>query len=222
MKICVFSDIHGNRLYFDAALKAWQNMEIDQYYFLGDAVGYMPDSGAVLEQLKTLNAVCIKGNHEAMLIGALELQPERDKIYQLEKQREELSHANLTFIKSWPTSWGQTLDGLQLRFIHGTFTDAYTGYGYEDSEFAKFDQPGLDVLFVGQTHRPWKRQNAHTMIVNVGSIGLPRDYGSRPSFAILDTLTKAVEIQRLTVDPRPILDDPREIHPSVLKVLERE
>ena len=222
MKLCVFSDIHGNSLYFDAVLNVWKDMKIDQYFFLGDAIGYFPDGNGVLERLKKMKVSCIKGNHEAMLIGSLPLSPEKDRVYQLMKQRNTLKHENLTYIKSWPTSWGQSLDGIQLRFVHGTLADAYSGYGYEDSDFAAFDQPGLDVLFIGQTHRPWQRQNDHTLIINVGSIGLPRDYGNRPSFAILDTLTKTAEIHRIVVDPQPILDQSDSVDPIVLDVLRRE
>jgi predicted phosphodiesterase len=68
---------------------------------------------------------------------------------------------------------------------------------------AGFDQPDIDFLFIGQTHRPWIRKNLHTTVVNVGSIGLPRDHGSRPSYAVLDTITRQAEIIRLTVNPLP-------------------
>lgn len=221
MILCVFSDIHGNRLYFDFLSDAWKEMEIDRFFFLGDAIGYFPDGNEVLDRLKEFNPVCIKGNHEAMLLGLLPLSDEKDEVYHLKEQKANLTEENLSFLNRWPDAWKQDIDGLRIHFVHGTISDPLTGYGYENSDFANFDQTGLDVLFIGQTHRPWIRRNKHTLIVNVGSIGLPRDYGNQPSFVLFDTKTKAASIWRVEIDPGPILDHPEGIHPSVVDVLKR-
>lgn len=221
MKLCVFSDVHGNLCYFETALAAWKAQGFERFYFLGDAVGYFPDGEAVIRRLRDLQAVCLLGNHDAMLLGTLPLPAEKDEVYQIAEAREHLRPETLAALRTWPKTLEESLDGLRIRFVHGTPADPLTGYGYEDTPLADLDQIGLDFLFLGQTHRPWIRKAAHTTVVNVGSVGLPRDIGNRPSYAVLDTIEKTVSIHRLTADPAPILNAPGRIHPAVLKVLQR-
>ncbi len=225
MRLCVFSDVHGNIRYLETARAAWAGQGIDRYVFLGDAVGYFPDGEAVIQVLQALNALCLLGNHDAMLLGSLPLPPseEKDTVYQIAAAREWIRPETLNFMRSWPEVVEETIDGQRVRFVHGTPAHPLTGYAYEDNPPAdSFGEAGLDFLFMGQTHRPWLRQTAHTTVVNIGSIGLPRDNGRSPSYAILDTIEKKASIERLTADPSPILKAPGNIHPAVLQVLQRE
>ena len=221
MKLCVFSDIHGNTLYLDAVIKAWKKNNFDRFYFLGDAVGYFFNGDQVLTKLRNMNAVCICGNHDAMLMGSLPLTETKDEVYQLAETKKSLSPKNLEFMQTWPETLDETIDGLNIKFVHGTPEFPLEGYGYENTAIADFDKPGLDILFIGQTHRPWLRRNEHTLVVNAGSVGLPRDIGNSPSYVIVDTEKKQAEIHRLTVDPSPILIAPGLIHPAVLDFLRR-
>ena len=222
MKLCVFSDIHGNRLFFEAILQTWDKNGYDQYVFLGDAAGYFPDGVWVLDWLQENDIRCVRGNHDAMLTGAIPITANKDEVYQIHDTQQLMRKKHLDFIQSWPDTMEEKMDGINLFFVHGTPDSPLEGYGYEDSAIAGFDQPGLDFLFIGQTHRPWIQKNLHTTVVNVGSIGLPRDHGSQPSFAVLDTITKKAEIIRQTVDPLPILQTPGKINPVVMDCLRRE
>ena len=49
MKICVFSDIHGNMAFFDAFLREIEADRPDRLVFLGDSVSYYPDGCAVID-----------------------------------------------------------------------------------------------------------------------------------------------------------------------------
>ena len=86
-----------------------------------------------------------------------------------------------------------------------------------------YDDPEDDIVFVGHTHRPWMRRNPHTLMVNVGSIGLPRDTGGgcRPSWAEYDTISGLVTLRRIDADPAPLLAQKGQIHESVLAALSR-
>lgn len=221
MKICIFSDVHGNIAFLDAFLEACKEKEIDRYFFLGDSVGYLPFGKQVLARLREIDAVCLKGNHEAMLLGMLPVDEEKDRVYYLRRQMGELDEEDFLFIRTWPITRQQEVDGINLHFVHGTIDDPLKGYGYEQGDMASFNNPEIDVLFFGQTHRPWKVRNADTQIVNVGSVGLPRDIGNSPAFVIFDTLTKSVSIERIEVDPAPLFAMEEGIHPSVIQCLRR-
>lgn len=222
MKLCVFSDIHGNLLFFNAFLKHCEGIGIDRMIFLGDSVSYYPDGNAVIGILRERNITCIEGNHDSMARGEYPIPEKHEPVYQLRRTMETISPENMAYLRSWPDHLRETIDGVRILFVHGCPLNFLKGYAYEDSEFAAYDDPETDIVFMGHTHRAWIRRNPHTLLVNVGSVGLPRDKGRFPSYALFDTETREVTIRRFEADPTPILQDPGTIHPDVLNVFNRE
>ena len=146
----------------------------------------------------------------------------REPIYQLQKTLDGLTPENLAYIRSWPDIRRETIDGKRIEFVHGSPDNHLKEYGYEDSRMAEYDRTDLDVLFIGHTHRPWMRQNCHTLVINAGSVGLPRDDGCIPSFAAYDTESGKAEIHRIVVDAAPIFAHKEGLHPDVIECLKRK
>ena len=69
MKLGVLSDAHGHRGAFEVALDVLNQAGAERLFYLGDAVGYIPDPG-VVSLLRTRGIPFIKGNHEAMLLAS--------------------------------------------------------------------------------------------------------------------------------------------------------
>jgi len=72
MRTLVISDIHSN----SDALKAVISDAVvfDRVWCLGDVVGYGPDPNECIQILKSLpRLVCILGNHDAAVMGFIEL-----------------------------------------------------------------------------------------------------------------------------------------------------
>ncbi len=223
MKICVFSDIHGNMVFFDAFLREIESDKPDRLVFLGDSVSYYPDGCAVIRRLREIGALCIEGNHDSMLRGEFPIPEKHESVYRLRQTMDEIRPDELAFVKSWPEIVSETISGQKIIFVHGSPLNHLKGYTYADSELALYDDPGTDIVFMGHTHRPWIRQNSHTLMVNVGSIGLPRDEGNgcRPCWAIYDSRTGKAELRRVSADPAPLLARRDSIHESVLAALYR-
>ena len=223
MKLAVFSDIHGNLPFFEAFLKEAQSANVDRYVFLGDAVSYYPDGCVVIRKLREISALCIEGNHDAMLRGELPIPENHEPVYQLRQTMAEISDNDLSYVKSWPEIVKETLDGKRLTFVHGNPLNHLNGYTYADSELARYDDHDDDIVFVGHTHRPWIHQNPHTLMVNVGSVGLPRDKGggSKPAWVLYDSTTGIPELRRIDADPTPLLALRGKVHESVLDMLNR-
>lgn len=223
MKICVFSDIHGNLPFFETFLREAAKDCPDRMVFLGDSVSYYPDGCAVIRRLREIGAFCIEGNHDSMLRNEFPIPERHEPVYQLRRTMAEITRDELDFVKSWPEIADEVIDSRRITFVHGSPLNHLKGYTYADSELALYDDPGTDVVFMGHTHRPWIRQNEHTLMVNVGSVGLPRDEGGgcRPAWALYDTLTGTVVIKRVDADPAPLLARCGEIHESVLAALSR-
>ena len=74
MRIAVVSDIHGNRQAFEAVLDAIEASECEEMWCLGDVVGYGADPDACIELARRHAAVCLAGNHDLGVVGALPLE----------------------------------------------------------------------------------------------------------------------------------------------------
>ena len=73
MRVALLSDIHANRRALDAVLEHAAAAGVDEYWFLGDAVGYGPDPARVVQWLRgelaggVAPAQWVLGNHDAMM-----------------------------------------------------------------------------------------------------------------------------------------------------------
>lgn len=68
MRIAIISDIHGNLTALQAVLADIKLQKVDDIICLGDIVTLGPQPKEVLNALKELNCVIIKGNHDAAVV----------------------------------------------------------------------------------------------------------------------------------------------------------
>lgn len=176
--IGILSDAHGNPWGLRAALAALRACGVESLFFLGDAVGYLPFGGEVLDILESEGAACVMGNHDAMLCGRLPVPPEADTVYGLTKQRGRLDAVQLDRISAWPDRIERTLGGRRVLMLHGGPRAPLTEYLYPDSDLTHLQDLPVDVVFTGHSHRPFIRRAGAVTVVNVGSCGLPRDQGN--------------------------------------------
>jgi predicted phosphodiesterase len=194
------SDAHGNPDGLAGCLRALRDAGVERLFFLGDAVGYLPFENAVLAMLEASAAIPIRGNHEAMLAGTLELSEARDHVYRLVEARARIEPRWRAWIETWPLDLALTIDGVRLFLAHGSPADPLGGYIYPDTDLAPFRDLPYDVVLLGQTHRPFISRAGDVTVVNVGSSGMPRDVGNLASCAVLDTATRSTEILRVPFD----------------------
>lgn len=218
--------MHGNPLALDATLSALSPYELDALYFLGDVVGYLPGEVECLEMLAAHGVVCQKGNHEARLLGSLDPADQgAEAIYQLDAARSRLGSDSTAEIASWPITCELTLDGRQFLLVHGSPADPLEGYIYADTDLTSHLSAlnnEVDTVVCAHTHRPFVRRGEGVRVVNVGSVGLPRDVGSLASAAIYDGSGDSWEIVRVRFDVATVLRRwERELHSQVVECLGR-
>lgn len=218
MKIAFLSDIHGNLQALQNVMAYLKTVQPDEKYFLGDAVGYLPNALEVIDLLHNNNFQCIKGNHEAMLLGEIPVKENNAEVYQLNLVADEISNSQLQFIKGWKTEMQFTLNNKQFYLTHGSPQDKLNGYIYPDSDLNILCDNEYDVIITGHTHRPVIKNCAEKMFINVGSVGLPRDVGNLSSFLMYDSSTDVFEICRISFDESTIWNN---IHSSVKECLLR-
>jgi predicted phosphodiesterase len=219
MRYAVISDIHGNLEAFQAVLSALSEERIDEYLFVGDIVGYGADPKKCIELLKSLNPVAaVAGNHEW---GVLE---KMDASYfnELAKNailwtRKMLDSDEIEYLKSLPLVY----EDEKMAMVHGTLNMPEEFYYIFDTEdaYVTISQMKSPLCFVGHSHVPAifisdstkvehmermdiKIDSERKQLINIGSVGQPRDGDPRASFAVYDDEAFTVEIKRVEYDVR--------------------
>lgn len=219
MKIAILSDIHGNNEAFQAVLDDIDNVKIDKIVCLGDCIGYGPEPEAVIQKIRHRHIPNIIGNHE-MAVGDSDhlnwFNPMARK--SLEKTLELLSQASLDYIQTLPYSL--TVEG--SRCVHGFPPESARTYlfrvsGHElKKTLSTMTEP---ICFVGHTHdleiieysdnniERWPLKKAiqplnkdHKYIINIGSVGQPRDGNNHAKYVIWDTQESQIDVRFIPYD----------------------
>lgn len=220
MKLGILSDAHGNPHGLLKCLQFFEDEQVDQVYFLGDAVGYMPDWKGVFELLEKYNVICLLGNHEQMAINK-EL-PNKNKVYGITKKLKAENIKSLRKAENFSPSMSINILNKDILLVHGAPWQPLDGYVYPNSDMEGFKSVDADAVFMGHTHHPFIKNIQGKLIVNVGSCGLPRDIGNLVSCAIYDVSENACQIYRIRQDIDSIISAyGTQLHSSVINCLKR-
>jgi predicted phosphodiesterase len=219
MKLAIFSDVHGN---FDAlkqVIKDIDTSDVDAVISLGDNIGYGPESDRVIKKIKALNIPSVQGNHELAIHDEEYLNwfnPVARK--SLLKTRDKLSKASLRHISQLEPS----IISHGCRFVHGFPPDSPLIYMYQVSEGRKQEVLGEmaeRLCFIGHTHTleitGYDGKNIQheqltegisrldpdkKYIINVGSVGQPRDSSNNAKYVIWDSFENSLDVRFLSYD----------------------
>lgn len=201
MKVGLIADIHAN---FDALEAVLEELDVERIVCAGDLTGYGTEPNKVVERLRDEDAEVIRGNHDAKLVHQLETRLNPAAELALEYNREFLEDENWEYIEELDNSKNVEIDGIETAIFHGSPRHELAEYVYSeevDDEWLEdnFDS-APDLVVLGHTHVPFKKELTDTVVVNPGSVGQPRDRNPDASYAVLDTGTMSVEIKRTTYD----------------------
>jgi putative phosphoesterase len=202
MKIGIISDAHGNACALSKCLEPLSRLNVEEIIFLGDSVGYFPEPEEVLTKLDSVNAFCLMGNHEAMLLGISKLDKIQDEVYRIGECR--ISEKQLGRMRQWLPYCERMVEGRRLLFVHGSPWHPLDGYVYPDSDLKIFANLRFDAVFMGHTHLPFASRIGNMLVANVGSCGLPRERNTL-SYAVYDTGKGSYEIMRVSFDTQEIV-----------------
>ncbi|MCC8945700.1 metallophosphoesterase family protein [Bradyrhizobium brasilense] len=197
MLLGVLSDAHGNVEAFQLGLNLLAEAGVDAVYFLGDAVGYIPDAG-VVSLLRQGEIRSIRGNHDDMLVRR-SATADLDKVYRHSETFAKLSDDERDFLMTLPSQLRLSRPGTDILFVHGSPSDPLAGYVYPDTSLTDFMNVNADVVFMGHTHHPFVRRQDEKLFVNVGSCGLPRGQDLRGTVCIFNVDQRDVEIIRYDI-----------------------
>lgn len=200
MKLFVISDFHGNENALKGLEAAIRHFKPDKLFFLGDIFGYYYSQGKVIDFLWKEKFISLLGNHDRYALdiknGFLPINEIAHKYGSSYLNIYNLSIEQLNWIESLPSTVDLEADGLRLKFVHGNHLDALNGRFYPNSDF-DISNESWDVMFCGHTHVPFVKAEKEKTVINVGSVGQPRD-GENGRAVIYNTENRS--IQFITID----------------------
>ena len=208
MRYAIISDIHGNLPALEAVLHDIERAGVDEIICLGDIANIGPHPAECLDVVRDLGCVTIQGNHELYLLG--DVLPEEwttcPTWSPVRWSRAQLRADHLQLIADLPFQYHLPPNSLAgATFVHASLYDQFLGFQAEDSEedtAVRMNNHDNITLFCAHTHRQLYRQWSNSIIINVGSVGMPLDGTPEAKYTIA-TRNKTswnVEFRRLTYD----------------------
>ncbi len=216
MRYALFADIHSNLEAFRAVREEFKRVRIDEYICLGDIVGYAANPNECIQLVKELGPITIiAGNHDWASVGKTDI----DYFNPIAKEailwtQSKLTEENKRFLADLPL----TKEFTDFVIVHGslyspekwhyifTFQDAKRNFAYQKKR----------ICFLAHSHQPFiissdKRGNCEEVmgmkvslrddyryLVNIGSVGQPRDGDPDASYCLYDRDNKEIEIKRVS------------------------
>ena len=217
MRYLVLSDIHANIDALESVLADAERHRPGHVLLLGDLVGYCADPNGVIARLRALGPVTsVRGNHDKAAAGLDDADGFNAAArHSARWTAEVLTDDHRAYLASLPQ--GPALVGEDIEICHGTpfDEDAYV-FDEMDALYALQSSRRAICLF-GHTHNPvgltfdgsvldygplsagdsvMLRSDARHLI-NVGSVGQPRDGDPRAAYGIVDMERRVVTAYRV-------------------------
>ncbi|HET7152950.1 MAG TPA: metallophosphoesterase family protein [Candidatus Kapabacteria bacterium] len=212
MKLGIISDIHGNLEALETVLKKLEREKVQEIVCLGDIVGYGANPNECCELVRKHCSTVVLGNHDEWAVRL----PDRgfvnrnvwESILWTAKNIEE---KHRQYFSTLPL----IMHSGNLIFTHSTPANPqHWDYITDRTSASKYFQYVEGKLcFVGHSHLPGiyndhgeqdggdAAAHARGTIVNVGSVGQPRDGNAASCFCVYDSeATPAVRLLRIPYD----------------------
>lgn len=217
-KIALISDIHANLEALDRVLKDIKDRKIKKVICLGDLVGYGANPNECVERVSEVADIVIAGNHDWAVLGktdysnfnpvaraAVEWTKKNTKPQNIEFLNRlgltaSLKGPSLFFVHStprMPKEWNYLFDLIEFEYQFNYFTErgCFIGHSHEPA-CVRLENGTVEALSLN----PLKMEKDSRYIINVGSVGQPRDLDPRAAYAVVDAKAQAVELIRLAYD----------------------
>ena len=216
--LAIFSDVHSNLEALQAVLADMEALKIKPHICLGDIVGYGANPAKCLELVRSLKCRVLQGNHDAMASHEDPLDGVSDTARSgLEYARTKLTAEQREYLSKLPLAIAEG----ECEFVHSSL-EAPADWWYVVDQLdalAHFSEQTHPVCFCGHTHVPflWHCNNRRIVkghhgegrielpttgkvLINVGSVGQPRDLCPEACYVIRNPEERWVEFRRVPYD----------------------
>ncbi|MCH8928030.1 MAG: metallophosphoesterase family protein [Candidatus Marinimicrobia bacterium] len=212
MRIGLISDIHSNLEALSAVLSRLESMSVDRVICLGDIVGYGANPVECINMVREKCDVVLAGNHDFAVAGTQSVswfnQDALDSVIWTKNIiDDDMSH----YLSSLPLTHVEK----DVVYVHGTphKPEKWSYIVSMEDALYEFRYFKGSLAFVGHSHiagiychdgssceTEINLERTKRYIINVGSIGQPRDGNSDAAFAVYDDDSKKVNIEREPYD----------------------
>ncbi|MFH1699912.1 MAG: metallophosphoesterase family protein [Candidatus Zixiibacteriota bacterium] len=218
MKLAILSDVHANLEALNATLAEIERQRAEKIFFLGDAVGYGADPNKCVKIIDKLCDIKLLGNHDYVALGL----EDSDNFNPIAKESMRWTQ-NRIKRKTIETLSNFDMEAtfLDYYFVHGT-PDCPSDWNYlltPDDAKEGFEHFNQQICFVGHSHLPcvfclhpdgsvlmtdtitsFEAKPDCRYIINVGSVGQPRDGNADACFVIANTDKNQIDFCRTKYD----------------------
>lgn len=224
MKFILFSDVHGNLEALESFLEQIDKVQHDRIYNLGDIIGYGANPNECVELIQQKDIPSVVGNHDDVALDKYE--PENfnpDARRAVLWCRNTMRDENMDFLRGLKDFiWVDSALG-KILIVHGSPVDKdeyVISRWHAERAFVNMIQRDIALAFVAHTHQPccWIQRADGTAehrtqprsdeviqlnpsmkaIVNVGSVGQPRDGDPRGCFVVWDDMDHTIRFCRFS------------------------
>jgi diadenosine tetraphosphatase ApaH/serine/threonine PP2A family protein phosphatase len=226
----MISDVHGNLEALTAVFADMKTLGVDDVCFLGDLVGYGPDPESCTDLVMERCRVGIKGNHDFAIINgpygfnyvaAEAIHCQRDTMLPKCMIMCRKKKSRWAYLDKLPYDF--TEDG--ALYVHGSPLDPIADYVFCKDMAPMWNERKLSeiflmvdqLMFCGHTHHPCiiyddmecsrpneidhqAKLDGRKTIINIGSVGQPRDHDPRACYVIFDPEKRTVRWRRVEYD----------------------
>jgi len=217
MQLAIISDVHANLEALTAVIRDIEKETVERIFFLGDAVGYGAEPNKCIKLICDFCDVRLLGNHDYVAMG-LE-SPEyfnvaaKQSIFWTRKAltrkaMEQISDFEMeaTFLDYYfvhaspdnPSEWNYLLTTEEASKNFEFFSQGYCfiGHSHLPAVFCRYP----DGTVKSQASESFVAEPGCRYIINVGSVGQPRDGNKNACYLIADSDANSFEFRRLPYD----------------------
>ena len=206
----IISDIHANLEALEAVLADIRQQNISDIYCLGDIIGYGPNPCECIDRVMASTKLCLLGNHDqAALFDPEGFNASAERaVFWTRKTLESGSGAQADKRWDFLGELPRVIREPNLLFVHGSARNPLNEYVFPEDIYNQRKMDRIFSLverhcFQGHTHIPgvftedlnflapeeidFKYElGEKKVLVNVGSVGQPRNGDNRSSYVVLD------------------------------------
>ena len=229
MKYAIMSDVHANPAALETALADARAAGCGKFILLGDVTGYGYDPKGAMEIVRRNFDVVLMGNHDSACVGLEpEWEVRMNNNYDLDRMARELLteeerawlrgraylHEEAGFVCTHgdftqPNMWNYIFygDAAAQNFLSRTEQLMLCGHTHHASIWERTEKGTCRLKLAGRFRKPVMKAEsisfnlnpARRYIVNVGSVGYPRN-DLCGSYGIFDDATRRMTVRRLPFD----------------------
>lgn len=214
-KVALLGDVHANLPALKAVLTHARQEGVEDFFNIGDFVGYGPFPNQVVKRIRKLKILSIIGNYDLKVLdfpnkkGKWLKKKNPLKWFAFRWAYEQLSKKSRSYLRSLPGERFFGISGVNLLLVHGSpaSNEELLSPDTSDQRLRELyslvaDRYGdaVTAIIFGHSHQAFARLIDQTWFINTGSVGRPDDGDPRAAYAILKIHPKSIEVSHHRVE----------------------